>query len=222
MPGTIRNINAELVCIIVNDGMAERILKYARTHGMKGGTIMLGKGTVNNKILDFLGLADIRKEIIFLIGEQEAAYRVADEINEKFQFRKPNHGIAFTTPVCDIIGSKNIVCDTMEDEDNMDPVKYHIINVIVDKGKAEVAVAAAERAGSKGGTVINARGAGVHETSRVFAMDIEPEKEIILILSEVDATDRIVGAIAQDLEIETSGNGIIFVQNASRTYGIFK
>lgn len=222
MPELNRNMKAELVCIIVNDGMAERILKYARTHGMKGGTIMLGKGTVNNKILDFFGLADIRKEIIYLLGEQDTAIRVAEEISEKFQFKKPNHGIAFTTPVCDIVGSRNIVCDFMEDEKNMDPVKYHIINVIVDKGKAEVAIAAAERAGSKGGTIINARGAGVHETSRVFAMDIEPEKEIVLILSEVADTDRIVEAMAGDLDIASSGNGIIYVQNANRTYGIFR
>lgn len=222
MPDTIRNIKAELICIIVNDGHAERILQYARRHGIKGGTITMGKGTVPNKILDFLGLADIRKEILYLLAEQDVAYKVAAEISEKFQFEKPNHGIAFTTSVCDIVGSRNIVCETREGEDEMDQVKYHIIKAIVDKGMAQVAIKAAKRGGSKGGTIINARGAGVHEVRRVFAMDIEPEKEIVLILSEVSATDRIIEEISKDLEIDKPGNGIIFVQNANRTYGIFK
>ena len=222
MPGTIKNIKAELICVIVNDGQAERILKYARSHGIKGGTVTMGMGTVPNKILDFLGLADIRKEILYLLAEQDVAFKVADEISEKFQFEKPNHGIAFTTSVCDIIGSRNIVCEPREGEDEMNQGKYHIINAIVDKGMAQVAIKAAERGGSKGGTIINARGAGVHEVRRVFAMDIEPEKEIVLILSEVDATDRIIEEIAKDLKLDEPGNGIIFVQNANRTYGVFK
>ena len=41
---------------------------------------------------------------------------------------------------------------------------------------------AATAAGSKGGTVINAR-SGIHEEQTLF-MDIEPEKEIVLIISD--------------------------------------
>ena len=98
---------------------------------------------------------------------------------------------------------------------------YNSIFVIVYKGNAELVIEAANKAGSKGGTIINARGSGTHETTKVFAMDIEPEKEIVLILSEVESTQKIVDAINLELKIEEPGNGIVIVQNVSKTYGIY-
>ena len=99
---------------------------------------------------------------------------------------------------------------------------YQAIYVIVKKGEAERAVEAAQAAGAKGGTIINARGAGRHETTRVFLMDIEPEKEILLILSEGSSTDAIVEAVSREMELSVPGNGVIFVQDISRTYGLYQ
>lgn len=99
---------------------------------------------------------------------------------------------------------------------------YQVITIIVDKGNAEDVVRAAEKAGSKGGTILNGRGSGVHETSKVFAMEIELEKEIVLILSEVEKTEAIISSIRKDLKIDEPGNGIIFVQDVNKTYGILK
>lgn len=77
-------------------------------------------------------------------------------------------------------------------------------------------------AGSKGGTIINARGSGIHETSKIFSMAIEPEKEIVLILSEEESTEGIVASIRKKLKIDEPGNGIIFIQEVSKTYGLYK
>ncbi len=81
---------------------------------------------------------------------------------------------------------------------------------------------AALKAGSKGGTIINARGSGVHEKSTLFAMTVEPEKEIVLILSEKEKTDAIVESIKNDINLEKPGNGILFIMDTISTYGIFK
>ncbi len=53
---------------------------------------------------------------------------------------------------------------------------YDAIFVVVDKGKAEFVVEAANEAGAKGGTIIHARGAGEYEIEKIFSMEIEPEK----------------------------------------------
>lgn len=79
---------------------------------------------------------------------------------------------------------------------------------------------AATKAGSRGGTIINARGSGIHETHTLFAMAIEPEKEIVLILSENNTTEAIVAAIRQELRVDEPGNGIIFVLDVNETYGL--
>lgn len=215
-------LNLELVCVIVNDGLGSRVVKSAKQNGFSGGTITYGKGTTNNRLLDYLGLSDIRKEIIYLAADQSKAYQALDKINKEFEFYKPNHGIVFTTSMCSVYGSKNVDCHQLENKRGANKQMYHVITVIVDKGNAEDVVRAAEKAGSKGGTILNGRGSGVHETSKVFAMEIELEKEIVLILSEVDRTEAIVSSIRKDLKIDEPGNGIIFVQDVNKTYGILK
>ena len=211
----------ELICAIVNDGLGSKVVKFAKQHGVLGGTITLGKGTVSGHILSLMGLTDVRKEIVYLIAERETAYNALEDLNNHFKFHKPNHGIAFTTTICGVFGKKGI-CENIINNENEEHIMYHIITAIVDKGKAEDVIEAATKAGSKGGTIINARGSGIHETSKLFAMDIEPEKEIVIILSETDSTEKIVDLIKKDLEMDKPGNGIIYIQNAGKTYGIYK
>ncbi|OJU16142.1 MAG: transcriptional regulator [Clostridiales bacterium 43-6] len=215
-------LEAQLICIIVNYGTGSKIIKKAKQLGISGATVTLGKGTVQNRALDFLGLTDMRKEIIFLVAEKDAAIHAIDEISKEFEFSKPNHGIAYTASVCGVAGTKRIACTNNMEERGGNNTMYHIITVIVDKGKAEDAITAATKAGSKGGTIMNARGSGIHETSKVFSMEIEPEKEIVIILSEVEKTEAIVSSIRTDLKLDEPGNGIVYVQNASNTYGLYK
>lgn len=212
----------ELICVIVNFGIASKVLKKAKQHGVKGGTVTLGKGTVNSRILNFIGLSDIRKEICLMLADTQTAYRSMEELNKEFDFNKPNHGIAFTTSVYKAFGAKSLTCQNTEDEKGAVNTMYHMITTIVEKGKAEDVIDAATKAGSKGGTIMGGRGSGIHETSKLFAMDIEPEKEIVIILSETDMTDAIVSSIRTQLNIDDPGKGIIYIQNVNKVYGIYK
>ena len=98
---------------------------------------------------------------------------------------------------------------------------YQLITIIGDKGVAEDVVEIASKAGSTGGTIINGRGLGVHETSQWFSMNIEPEKEIVLIISKTNLVENIVNTISKELKIDEPGNGIIFTQDIDRTFGLF-
>lgn len=215
-------LEIELICTIVNFGMGKKIIKTAKQHGVLGGTVTLGKGTINNKILDFIGLSDVRKEIVFMIADKDTAYQTLDKLNSEYEFDKPNHGIAFTTSVCAAMGTRSYRCDNIKIERGAENTMYHLITTVVDRGKAEDVINAATKAGSKGGTIINARGSGIHETSKLFSMDIEPEKEIVIILSEVDKTEEIISSIRTNLKIDEPGNGIIYIQDVKKTYGIYK
>ena len=98
---------------------------------------------------------------------------------------------------------------------------YHLITVIVNKGDAEKALEAAQSAGTQGGTIINARGAGRHETSRLFLMDIEPEKEILMMSVKKENSQAITEAINREMHMEEQGKGVMFVQEVSRAYGLY-
>ena len=215
-------VELELVCIIVNYGLGSKVLHIAKQHGISGGSVFLGKGTVHNRILQFLALSDVRKEIVWMISDTQTGTRVLHELDKEFKFDKPNHGIAFTTSVSNVIGARKYKKEIRNARRKGADHMYHNITVVVDKGKAEYAIEAATQAGSRGGTIINARGSGIHETSKLFSMDIEPEKEIVMILSEEDKTQAIVDAIRTQLKIDEPGNGIIYIQDVNETYGLYK
>lgn len=95
---------------------------------------------------------------------------------------------------------------------------YDMITTIVEKGKAEDVINMAKLGGATGGTIINARGAGDKETSRVFSIEIEPEKEIVIIISKVEMTEKIVDSIKNTLDEKD----ILFVQNVKYAYGLYE
>lgn len=212
----------ELIYIIVNSGIGSKILHKARDYGIPGGTICLGKGTVNNTLLNFLSLYNERKEIVLLGTDRPAAEQVLARLNKEFKFEKPHHGIAFTVSACEIIDT---VChEVLDDEEGRgaNNTMYQLIYTIVNRGKAEEVIEAAQAAGSKGGTIINARGSGVNETFKLFNMDVEPEKEIVMIVAKEDIASGIVASIREKLDIDKPGHGIIFVQNINSAYGIYE
>lgn len=215
-------IEIELICVIVNFGLGSKILKTAKHHGVHGGTITIARGTVQNKIWDYIGLSDIRKEILYMVADKKTAYEALEILNTEYKFDKPNHGIAFTTSISAAVGTRCYKCDCVKRERGEDITMYQVITSIVDKGKAEDVIEAASKAGSKGGTIVNGRGSGIHETSKLFSMDIEPEKEIVIILSEISMTEAIVRSIRETLNVDEPGKGIIYIQDTNKTYGIYK
>lgn len=210
----------ELFYVIVNKGLGSKVLKIAKHNGIKGGTILFGRGTVKNRLLEFFEMYDIRKEIVLMAAEKTIAYNALEHLYNELHFAKPNHGIAFSTSIRRLCGTRSIEFDSVQ-ERSVENKMYNAIFAIIDKGKAEEVIDAATKAGSKGGTIINARGSGVHETSKLFSMDIEPEKEIVLILSEEEQTEKILSSINESLKIDEPGNGIVFVQDVTKTYGLY-
>ena len=221
MEKTPDNYELELVCVIVNFGIGSKLLKIAKQCGITGGTILLGTGTIKNRILEFLDLYEIRKEIVLMIAEKTVAYNALEELERSFNFAKPNHGIAFSVPVKNTFGLTSFKDNHFKESRGAENTMYNVIFTVVDRGKADAVIEAANQAGSRGATIINARGSGIHETGKLFAMDIEPEKELVMVLSEQDLTDTIASSIREKLKIDEPGNGIIFIQDVNKTYGLY-
>lgn len=208
----------ECVCFIVHHGSASRILRYARGHGISGGTVYYGTGTAKGFWKNFFEVSHSEKELLMMVTTRNRAFTLIDKISDMMHLEKPDHGIAFSMPVEAFTGGiSEEISETSAEEAN---TMYKLITIIVKKGKAEDALEAAQSAGAGGGTIINARGAGRHETSSLFHIAIEPEKEILLILSEASKTDAILEAVHKKTDMDSPGNGVMFVQDISRVYGL--
>lgn len=220
MEKSLESAAFDLIYAIVNSGAGSKVLHIAKRCGISGGAIFMGKGTIKKPLLEKLALCDIRKEIVMMVAESEMVFKVLEEMNKELRLNRPNHGIAFSIPVIGVCGSRSCKCNNPGKREGMENNMYRSVIIIVDKGKGEAVVEAAAKAGSTGATIINARGSGVHETSRLFAMEVEPEKEIVLMITKSDQTDVIVSSIRDNFKIDKPGNGIIFVQDVNRVYGL--
>ena len=208
-----------LICCILNPGSATKALRHARDFGVKGGTIHYGMGTIRSRLLDALHINEVQKEILNMIIEDELASAAIKGISDAMHLEKPNHGIAFSLSVSTFIGSRNKIAVEQKPSE-VKKSMYKAIFTVVDRGKAEDVITAANAAGAKGGTIIKARGAGVHEAQRVFGFEIEPEKEEVLIIAASDVADAIVTAIRTKMRIDEPGTGIIYVLDVNEVYGI--
>jgi nitrogen regulatory protein PII len=88
--------------------------------------------------------------------------------------------------------------------------QYSLIFTIVNRGYAELAMDAARDAGARGGTVMYARGTGIHGTEKFMNIDIQPEKEIVLTVVKKSEVRRIMHAILEAGGLKTKGRGISF------------
>lgn len=210
----------ELISVVVNFGTGSKVLRAAKELGVTGGTVLLGRGTVKSSLLEFLGLTDIRKEIVLMIADTETAERALNELDKQFSFAKPNHGIAFSTDVVGLFGMRD--CPSYKSRGSTGGEDmYKAIFTVVDRGKAQEVIDAATAAGSRGATVINARGSGIHEKKMLFSMPVEPEKDIVMILAQDSLVEPISTAIKKALKIDEPGMGIMFVLDINKTFGLY-
>lgn len=209
--------------VVVDIGMGSKILNEAKKLGVTGGTIFLGRGTVKRPILELLGLDEVKKEIAFMISDKKLINKIHEGLTEKFHLDKPNKGIVFSSPVNRIIGLRN--CDEVADDSRIggrEDMEHEVLFIIVERGLGEEVVDAATSAGSRGATIINARGSGIHENEMFFSMNIEPEKEVVMIIIEKEKSDRVIKAIKEAMHIDEPGKGVMFAMDVSKTSGLVK
>ncbi len=182
---------------ITNHGMGERLAAVSRAAGARGGTIMVGHGSANSALLRMLAIGDVEKDVLVTLvtaDEKDAVYNAITD-NSLVHARK-HAGISY--------------CIKLGDEPVNTNTQYELITVISNRGYAEDVMAAARKAGARGGTIIHARGTGKPEDGKFFGITIVPEKETVLILAERSNSDAVKDAISTLPCLSTPGIGIMY------------
>ena len=110
--------------------------------------------------------------------------------------------------------------ESKESGDSMNKQDYDLIITIVNKGDSENVVEASKRAGAEGGTILTGRGTGIHEQAKLFNIQIEPEKEIVLTLIKKEICKNVLQSISEEVKLNEPGRGIAFVLDVERVVGI--
>lgn len=205
------NTSHSLVVSIVPHGCGEGVAAAANAAGAGGGTALLGRGTAASSILQLLGLGDTAKDIVLTVVPAAAEETVSDAIRASAANKKPHFGVLFRIAVPQF--ARNGVPQTGSAEGkpamNNDPTR-ELIFVIVNKGYAEDAMAAARKAGAGGGTVLAARGTARPDDAAFFGIPLVPEKDVLLILAEADKAAAVYEAVRTLPCLAEKGSGIVF------------
>ena len=86
-----------------------------------------------------------------------------------------------------------------------------LITCIVQRGVADVIVAAAREGGAQGATVYYARGMGVRERLGVLGVAVDVEKEVVNIVVASDQVHRIFERMYLAGSLDTPGMGFMYV-----------
>lgn len=208
--------------VVVQAEMGTKVLTEAKSVGVAGGTIFLGKGTIRSRLLRLLGLDEAPKEIVLMVAPGNLDVDLHRRLVNKFGMDRPNHGVIVSLPVRAVAGGSQLGKAAAKLPLEGSKMQYQVIFTIVERGLAEDVVDVAEKAGSTGATIINARGSGIHEKSTFFGMSIEPEKEIVMIIIDKVRAADVAEAIKGKMEIEKPGKGILFVLEASLASGLYE
>lgn len=96
----------------------------------------------------------------------------------------------------------------------------YLIVSIVRRGWGDTILEATMNAGAHGGTVLFGRGIGRNEQQRVFGIQIEPEKEIVLTVVPAELKDTVLQAVEEAAELNAPGKGLAFVLPLEKVIGV--
>ncbi len=98
--------------------------------------------------------------------------------------------------------------------------EFELIVSIVNRGFTSTVMDAARSVGAKGGTIINAKGSGTHESEKMFGLTVTPEKEMVYIIAPKVQRNDIMKAIIEKAGLNSLGMGICFSMPIDDVMGV--
>lgn len=187
----------ELLRVILPRGKGSDFMNLLDKNGASSITCFYGYGLSKGHIENMLHIDKIKKEIVMAILDEKDARVLLRELNKEIQ--KTNTAIAFTSPLEYRI----------EDEVKMN-LEYVALYVIVDRHEGQKAVQIAQENGARGASLVHGRGSAKEVKSILFNMNIEEEKDLVIMLVKTELAEQIKNAIYEQMQLKDENKGIIY------------
>lgn len=188
----------------------------------------MGIGTASSDILDYLGIGESDKEVLFTVVSKSRGRQLMKNMDRQLQLYIPGNGIAFSVPLASFAGmtALEMMCGEKEEQlrNNKDTEKnpevdkmnqqaesqYQLIIAITNRGYVDEVMDAARAASARGGTVIHALGTGNKHVEQFFGISIAQERDMIFIVSTAKAKNAIMKAIVAEAGKTTQSHAMVF------------
>lgn len=212
----IRN-EFNVMTLILNEHQTKHFMHIIKEKNLYDGIMLLAKGTVKNSFLNLIGLKNQNMTIIDVLIPKDKSKEIIDYTSEKLKLNEKDHGIAYLTSP-KLAGHGQAEGKILKDMGAKKMFKK--LTVIVNRGMADDVMDIARESGAKGGTVLHGRGTGSEKATKLFGIEVEPEKELVLIVIPSEIEERVVSNLYEKLEMQNAGNGILFVEDITDVRGI--
>jgi len=207
-------IKTKLFITIADKDKTDRIIKSFKKYNVTNSVSINATGTASNSLLSYFGLDDVKKNVILTIVPEIYETKIMYNLHNKLELYKPGNGICFSLKINSasryLSSMYENINKSKEDYIMEQDMEYELIVLIVSEGYASVAMDAAKRVGANGGTLINGIGLGSSEATKFLGITIEPEKDVVLIITEKDEKKKVMEEMTREVGLSHEGRGICF------------
>lgn len=211
---------ADLIITITDRSVQKEFAEWFRRREIPLVLSTYGRGTATTEILDYLGLEDTEKSVLFCVAPH--SQRMVRQAAKELWLDVPGRGILMTIPITSIGGitAKDYLLREEGEERMERELTHELIIVITNQGNTDKVMDAARGAGAGGGTAIHAKGTGAELARKFLGVSIAAEKEIVFILASVETKKPIMKAIMAEAGMHTQAQSLVFSLPVSDLAGL--
>lgn len=215
-----------LMITIVDRQRTRRFIEFYERSSVTKLLATVGRGTAASEILDYFGLEDNEKTILFSVLTGEVWKQVRRGLQSEMQIDVPGTGIAFTIPLSSIGGKKQLQFLTdgqnfvKGEETTLKETKNELLVVVANQGYTEMIMDAARGMGAGGGTVIHAKGTGMEKAEQFLGVSLASEKEMVFIVVKREDKNAVMRAIMEKAGLSSKAKSIVFSLPVTSTAGM--
>lgn len=208
-----------MLALIATPKLVDKAASLFRSESVPVQYLFNAHGTASNEIIDMLGLGSIEKCILLSMMPKQAADGLLRKLHTKLKLGAINSGVAFTVP---INGGNSLILKMLsdinvqqnhfsvrKDVDKVSEIKNSVVAAIINQGFSEDVMGAAHSAGAGGGTVFRSRQICNGETMKQWGLCVQPEKEVVLILTDAENKHALMQAVSDKCGMKSEAKGIV-------------
>ena len=211
---------ANLVITITDRSRHEEFAAWFQKRGIPMVLTTYGRGTATTEILDYLGLEDTEKAVLFCVTPYSP--RMVRQAAKELWLDVPGRGILMTVPITSIggVAARDYLLQQEAEEVMEKELTHELIVVITNQGYTDKVMDAARAAGATGGTAVHAKGTGTELAKKFFGVSNAAEKELIFILTRTEDRKPIMKAVMAGAGMQTEAQSLVFSLPVSDLAGL--
>ena len=196
-----------------------------------------GHGTASSEMMELLGLETAQKDLVLSLASRTAAEAFCHHLSGTLLHRQRVNGILMLVKLSAVNhliaimatdqaeqffqkGDKKMSEPDSSMQNTEKSHDYGLIIVAVNRGYTEEVMKTARQAGASGGTIIRSRLANAEQAEDFYGMQLDSEKELLVMLVSSSSRNAILDAINSEYGLRSPAQSVIMAIPVEKAFKI--